>query len=222
MTRDDLVRYFPRLYHMAAVGGWPSIRKHGLLSTTALLDLFELTGVDREAIEAARRPDWVTITHHVHGDVAIRDNKPISDKKLAKCLEDMSCPDFYRSLNSRVFFWLSESRLERLLRARAYRDIEQTIITVDTELLLEHHASAVTLSAINSGSTVFAAQPRGTATFRRIEDYDFEMWRRRRSRSTAIAELAVDHGIPDITAVAMSVELHRPGQPRIPIWSRDP
>jgi hypothetical protein len=34
---------------MAEAGSWPSIKRHGLLSTTALLDLFEIPAPDRES-----------------------------------------------------------------------------------------------------------------------------------------------------------------------------
>ena len=37
---DALCRTYPRLYHMATAGSWPSLRERGLLSTTALLELF--------------------------------------------------------------------------------------------------------------------------------------------------------------------------------------
>src|SRR2546429_180882 len=48
---DQLVAHFPRLYHMAEAGSWPSVEQHGLLSTSALLDLFEVTGEKRRDIE---------------------------------------------------------------------------------------------------------------------------------------------------------------------------
>jgi hypothetical protein len=40
----DLIGRSPRLYHMAEADTWDSIREHGLLSTSALLDLFEIKG----------------------------------------------------------------------------------------------------------------------------------------------------------------------------------
>ena len=52
MITEELIRYFPVLYHMANAGTWPSIRGRGLLSTSALLDLFEIRGQERERIES--------------------------------------------------------------------------------------------------------------------------------------------------------------------------
>lgn len=56
MTEDDLgelLRDCPVLYHMAARGSWESIQRHGLLSTSALLDLFGVMGDRREGHRGA-------------------------------------------------------------------------------------------------------------------------------------------------------------------------
>jgi len=50
MDPELLIKTFPRLYHMADRDAWPSIQRHGLLSTTALLDLFEIHGAQRKAL----------------------------------------------------------------------------------------------------------------------------------------------------------------------------
>src|SRR5436309_566033 len=121
MTTDDLVSYFPVLYHMAEDGSWDSIRRNGLLSTTALLDLFEYSGLRRTTIESSRRPSSVRITHPIHGTVTIRDQGAISDSVLERCLVDMRPAAWYELLNGRVFFWLGTRRLEALLNARLYR-----------------------------------------------------------------------------------------------------
>ena len=42
MTPEDMARKYPFLYHMAELSSWPSIQRHGLLSTSALLDLYEI------------------------------------------------------------------------------------------------------------------------------------------------------------------------------------
>ncbi len=218
METSELSRVYPRIYHMAHPEAWPSIVAHGLLSTSALLTLFEVTGTKRESIESARRPEEVTISHPVHGTAVIRDNKPISDSKLARCLDGIDPLSYYRLLNQRVFFWPTEERLQRLLSARAYREHSHLVITVQTAALLDRHAKAVTLSAINSGSTAYRAMPRGKATFVPIEDYDYEARRRSRGTAAAVAELAVECGVSDIEAVAVSAELRSPDGRRRLIW----
>src|SRR6266480_1717700 len=62
---------------MAESGSWPSIQKQGLLSTSALLDLFEVEGEERFAIESQWRPQSVVITHPTHGTAVIRDSKQL-------------------------------------------------------------------------------------------------------------------------------------------------
>ena len=49
MKEADLLEHYPRLWHMAEDGSFKSIRKNGLLSTTALLDLYGISGEEREA-----------------------------------------------------------------------------------------------------------------------------------------------------------------------------
>ena len=56
VTEAELVATYPRIWHMAADGSWPSIRKHGLLSTRALLELHGVEGEQVTKIVSRRRP----------------------------------------------------------------------------------------------------------------------------------------------------------------------
>lgn len=206
MTNDELAAHYPRLFHMAEINTWDSIRRHGLLSTTALLDLYGINGKIRAAIESCHRPECVPITHADYGVAVIRDQKPMSDAALSRCLKGVSPKQWYELLNGRTFFWLSRDRLNRLLNARAYRDRAHCIITVDTKQLLARHAEHVTLSPINSGSTIMNARPRSPATFHSIESFPFANRRKTRRIEDAVVELAVDHSVPDIAEIAVSVE----------------
>lgn len=212
MTLDELIRHYPRLYHMAEEGTWPSIERSGLLSTSALLDHFEIQGHERRGIEATRRPESVRISHPQHGEAVIRDQKPLSESALFKCLSGMTPKEWYKELNGRVFFWLSEERLLRLLQARAYRGKTHCVLTLDTQSLLQRHAARVTLSPINSGSTVFRPQPRGKSTFARIQDYPFDDWRRKRGIKDAVVELAVDHRVADVRDFVIRVAHMKDGK----------
>ena len=122
MDAAELARRFPRLYHMAADGSWPSIAERGLLSTTALLDLFEVLEPRRSEIEAPAEPESVVLEHPQHGQVTIRDNKPLLESRLKGCLLDgVTTEEWYRLLNRRVFFWPTRKRVDTLLGAAAYR-----------------------------------------------------------------------------------------------------
>src|SRR5688572_22768302 len=145
---------YPRLFHMAEAGSWPSIRKHGLLSTSALLDLFEISGRERTRVESQHRPESVTISHPKHGRAIIRDQKPMSGTALRRCLIGMMPQAWYELVNRRVYFWLVEERLNRLLMAKMYRNVEHVVLTIDTRSLVTAHEDEIRLSPINTGSTI--------------------------------------------------------------------
>jgi hypothetical protein len=125
-------REYPLLYHMAAGDSLESIAKHGLLSTTGLLDLFGYSGRRREEIVSCHRPESILISHSSHGTASIRDQKPMSDSGLKRCLSGMTVKKWYRLLNGKVFFWLTEERLLRMLHARPYREKEHCVLVVKT------------------------------------------------------------------------------------------
>src|SRR4029453_17987780 len=162
MNAEELIGTFPRLFHMAHVNAWPGIKCHGLLSTSALLDLFEVSGPGREVLEANRRNDNVTVHHKRQGEAVIRDNKPMDDAGLVRALIDMTPEEWYRTLNRKVFFWPTEERLTRLLTARFNRSDDHCVITVNTRRLVRDYHDKIWLCPINSGTTAKPRpQPRG-------------------------------------------------------------
>jgi hypothetical protein len=205
LTPVYIAERYPVLYHMAEVGSWPSVQDRGLLSTSALLDLFEITGAGREAIELRRRPESVAIEHPVHGTAWIRDNKPINETVLRRTLVGMTEEEWYRTLNGRVFFWLSEDRLDRLRNAPPYASRPHDILTIDTEALLDRHVDRVELAHLNSGAVHPAADyPRGAGTFQPIDRYP---WQERLgvAPSEPIVELTVLYAVPDIRDLVVDV-----------------
>jgi hypothetical protein len=141
----------PTLYHMAQRQSWPKIRKHGLLSTTALLDRYGLTGVKRQSIEAQRRPISVTLEREDLGRAVIRDQSPMDDNGLVRCLQDgLSPQDWYRLLNSKVFFWLTRARLLRLLNAGTYRSEEHDVLELEASQLVTAYKDRILLFCVAS------------------------------------------------------------------------
>jgi hypothetical protein len=184
---------------MAERGSWPAIRDYGLLSTTALLDLYGIDGIPRERIELRHRPSSVPI----HGDglpgAVVRDQIPMSDAGLERALPARLKPsDWYGLLNAKVFFWLSMERLHTLTGAKSYRDVEHDVLEVDTRSLIEAHREKIWLCPINSGCTKPIPHPRDETAFLRIADYPYAHWRGRRKRTERAVELAVDYSVPDI------------------------
>jgi hypothetical protein len=192
----DFLKNTPKLYHMAEFRSWPSIRERGLLSTSAILDLYGVQGDRRCKIEEEHRSESVFLSHQILPPITIRDQIPMNDHALRKCLLDGLQPsDWYRLLNNRVFFWPSRERLLRFLKARAYHGKKHDVLEIDAAGLFEAYADAITLSPINSGSATFNPRSRGKKTFSRISDYAYA----ERPSDNRVAEVAVAHSVPDIS-----------------------
>jgi hypothetical protein len=198
---NSLIATHPRLFHMAEDGSWPSIQTHGLLSTSALLTKWEYPEKEKEAICCKHRPKNITIEHRVYGKAVIRDQKAIDPSRLRRCLVDMTEEEWYRLLNSKVFFWLDWTPLVWFLGAINYINKPHVVITVETRRLVGKYADKITLSAINTGSTYprinqINPEPRGRDTLKPISQYQMASAR----------ELAVDNSVEDITQFAISVD----------------
>ena len=192
---------------MAHYGSWPSIERHGLLSTSSLLDVFGIQGLRRDRIESQWRSASSPIEHPKHGHAVVRDQLPLRPDLLARCLtEGMTPEEWYRTLNAHVFFWVDEPHLDTLLNARAYREFPQTVLILDTALLLERHLPAIRLSSINSGSILRGGAPRGRQTFVPVAEY----------QTSRLVELCVVGAVADVRELVLTVEHRWPdGQRRL-------
>jgi hypothetical protein len=206
VTASQLAEDYPVLFHMAAAGSWPGIQTHGLLSTTALLDLFEITGEQRRCIEEEHRPEEVRIEHPLHGRAVIRDQKPMDGPGLLRALpEGLSPREWHLILNAKVFFWVRRSRLDVMMAARAYRNTPKTVLYLKTEDLLERHAADVLLAPMNTGATKPMPHPRDRNTFLPLGEYPYQELRRKK-RQHAVVELAVETSVPQIGELVFRAE----------------
>lgn len=206
----DLLQDCSVLYHMAERGSWPSIQRHGLLSTSGLLDLYGISGSERDAIEARRRPTNFEIQKASLGRAVVRDQKPMDDLGLTRCLQDGLTPEeWYRLLNRKVFFWLTRQRLLRLVGAKPYRNLEHDVLEIDAKALVAAYRESITLSPINSGATKPYPAPRGRSTFLPISEYPYAEWRQKRKRGERVVELVVEHGVPDVARYVQRVLVMR-------------
>jgi hypothetical protein len=219
VNETALIDIFPRLYHVTDGGAWPSVRTQGLLSTSALLDLYGVQGPAQSAFESERRPTGMILKGDGLPDALLRDQSPMSEKALIRCLDGMTPREWYRSLNAKVFFWTSMQRLQRLLTAKAGRDVAQLVLTVDTRSLVTTHRDRVLLSGMNTGSTIRRPLPRGPRTFLPIAEFPYEERRRTRSPSDALVEFVVEGAVPDIMDHLIAVDEIRPDR-RVEIWRR--
>lgn len=194
---EELIINHPLLYHMAEDESWPTIRKHGLMSTSAILDFLELRGEQRNQIESNRRPESILLKGKNDISIVIRDQKPMTDSALRRCLEDELSPsDWYEILNGRTFFWLTKERLNKLLCAGSYSESRHDVLVLDTRSLIQVHRDEITLSPMNSGNTRPFPHPRGFQTFLPISRYPYAY--RKSRRLEVVVELAVEYRVPDI------------------------
>lgn len=216
MDERTLIEQYPLTFHMAEMSGLQNILDHGLLSTTALLDLFGVTGQKKFEIESQWRAKAVVLEHPLYGTAFVRDQLPMPESKLRGCLTDMTPKEWYELINRKSFFWVDKTPLVWMLKATPYRDREHAVITVPTRSLLDNHADRITLSAINSGSVNPAKatgtpRPRGRDTFKPLKNYT----------SRWVNELTVEHSVPDIADLAIRVEAWQRDKRLRVIWSRD-
>ena len=214
-TVEEIIGRYPVLFHMAELNSWPSIQQHGLLSTSALLDRFEIQGTERAAIESDWRHSSVRIEHEVYGAAIIRDQRPMPPRTLAPLLEGMDPSDWYRLINRKSFFWAPEDRLFRLLNAGPYRNRVHDVLKVDTRELLERHADRITLAPFNTGVSSFGPKfKRGAETFLSIPDYPLG------TKYDEVVEVVADYCVPDVAEFTLVVEQWRGNSFQREVWRR--
>jgi hypothetical protein len=203
VTIEEFCKFHPKLFHMAVAGSLGQIRKHGLLSTDAILSLLDVEPDFRQRLTTKHRPQMTPLNHPEHGQFTLRDQKPLRDVALEKCLDGMTVSQWYASLNGRVFMWASRERVDRLLAARAYRSQDQLVLTIDSAALLAKYYDNIQISTINSGATLFKPVRRGVQTFIPLNQYESTTAYR------PIAEVTVPGGVPDMRDFIVSAETRK-------------
>lgn len=201
----DVARFvatYPRLYHMAEVGTWPSIKQRGLLSTSAVLDKLGTHGSARAQYETEHRPQKMTVGQGPTA-IVLRDQKPMPPERIQRALVDGTTPgQWYSFLNRKVFMWAQQERLLTLLSARAYRELEHDVLTIDTAALVAHYKDSINLCRMNSGNTFPMWHARGVADFKPIEAYPTKA---SGEPKPPVVEVVVDYAVPDIAEFVLQV-----------------
>ena len=208
-TPAEFAAVRPRLFHMAEPDAWESIRRHGLLSTSSALDLHGVRGPEREALEARRRPATVRLEHPVHGRLALRDQHPLNERALERCLTGGLRPaDWHALLNARAFLWADEARLRRMLRT--YRAAPNLVLTIDAAAFLQAHAARIEATRINTGAPFpMKPAPRGRESFVPLADLPVREIPR-------VVEVTVLGGAPDFARFVIHRAItpaYAPGDP---------
>ncbi|MBL0746730.1 DUF7002 family protein [Nocardioides baculatus] len=222
MDLGVLLSNYPRLFHMAEAGSWEAIQRIGLKTTAQLVHECTVDSTIANQILHERRSHGFRLQHPVVGDVVIRDQGPLKLHNLEPSLIDVTVAEWLHILNSRVFFWLDERRLNRLLQARLYRDIPHDVLVIDTERLVATHLAKVRLSPMNTGATIFPGAPaRGTQTFTAIDAFPFQERRKGRALEDVVVELSVLDGVPDVAEYVIEVQRRVGSEIRDVIYQRN-
>lgn len=201
--RGWLATHFPRLYHVAHRDALPSILNHGLMSSERLLRESTTSSSERERLLTELRRESVSVPHRAMGHVVLRDQKPMSSKGLSRCLVGMNQTEWLQLLNSLVFFWPTEKRRDAFLGAKAYRNTEHVVLSIDTSLIESIHGNSLVVSEINSGATLYVPRPRGESTFVPLSKY------RSHGDPRRIAEIALPSILSDVKVVLIEADIYK-------------
>ncbi|WP_234580940.1 hypothetical protein [Micromonospora sp. MH99] len=206
MDVEELIVRHPQVFHTMSATAWPSVQRHGLLSTQRLIDLFGLDAGERDRLLSAPRRQSTVLRAPGLAPAVIRDQKPM--KFVAEKIDPhSSLTEYLAAINSRVFFWASAERLDRLRRAKAYRTEDQVVLYVDTRALVERYGPQIELCRLNSGAVTQKNHPlRGHRSWLPIADYPYDEYRRRYGRDGALVEVTVLDAVPDILDLTNKIE----------------
>jgi hypothetical protein len=203
---EELIERHPRVFHTMSATAWPSVQRHGLLSTKELVELFGLDAAERDRLLSAPRRDSTVLRAPGLPPAVIRDQRPM--KFVAEKIDSYSSlTEFLAAINSRVFFWASPERLDRPRQAKEYRTEDQVVLHVDTRALVERHGPRIELCRLNSGAVTQKNHPmRGHRSWLPIADYPYDEYRRRYGRDGALVGVTVLDAVPDILDLTDRIE----------------
>lgn len=206
MDVEELIALHPQVFHTMSATAWPSVQRHGLLSTQQLIDLFDLDAAERDQLRSAPRKQSTVLRAPGLPPAVIRDQKPM--KFVAEKIDpNSSLTEYLAAINSRVFFWASAERLDRLRQAKEYRSEDQVVLHVDTRAFVERHGPRIELCRLNSGAVTQKNHPmRGHRSWLPIADYPYAEYRRRYGRDGALVEITVLDAVPDILDLTDKIE----------------
>jgi hypothetical protein len=207
MNLEKLIELYPRVYHLAERGTWSSIQQRGLMSTTAVLDHLKVVDGERFQFESEHREQKMDVRAGHPSNIVLRDQKPMPESRLLQALKDGITPrQWYELINDKVFFWVEEERLHRLLGARDYRKLDHDVLTLDSEKFIPAYADKIWLCHMNSGNTWPIPHRRDRDIFRRISNYPV---RPSGTPLKNVVELVVDYAVPDIADYVVEVRRMR-------------
>jgi hypothetical protein len=190
-------------YHLVDASNWVSVQNYGLMSARRLMEV--CGGMEDRALRY-HRPASLRLP----SGVLIRDQRPMPRKALMRCLKNGLTPeDWFELLNSKVFFWLDASRLNR--QRLACGASPQVALVVNAARLLMNYSGSAAVTPINTGNALRCAAPRNLTTFVPYQRWLIDGWAfehiqgaRARARSHRPVELTISQAVPDILDYVMA------------------
>jgi hypothetical protein len=155
MRVPEIARAFPYLWHVTFDGAWDNILRAGLLPAAVLHPA--RAGTFRSDITAAQQEDeWSAILR----DQIKSRNDPSGS------LDDMTTDEWWRLVNSRVYFFCRATDAEKLATVYLRRGHAQQVLKVRTLPALDPVADLTEVTTVNAGVFPRVAGPtRGRETF---------------------------------------------------------
>lgn len=193
-------------FHIADAENWLSIQRSGLFSASRLIARDRLEE-DAALPFAGHRATGMRLP----SGALIRDQSPMPPEALRRCLDPGLTPrDWYDLVNSKVYFWLDQDRLDRHLAACGAR--AQILVAVDLPALLERHGDAAFLTPFNVGNARRRPASRGRRSFVPFAAWLEDRWlseaepgRPPRPRSHPPAEIAIEGAVPNLMDFVLDV-----------------
>lgn len=88
MDTDEFIARYPSLLHLAHLSSWPSIQRHGLLSTQQIVQRWAVDPGRADTLLSQRRPEPMVLEHAELGRAVLRDQHPLSEERLAPALTE--------------------------------------------------------------------------------------------------------------------------------------
>jgi len=185
---------------MTKADNWALIERHGLLPVSKLAEMSTMP--DGGAPILRRRRNTPLRLPIAGGEAWVRDQGPIREQMLTRCLRGIPLEEWYAMLNERVFFFVRRADERKL--CNAYRTMDQCLVRIDGTALVNEYGRSAFVSRFNSGSV-----PRSPAIPRGPEIYVSASEVGRSIRPREIRELTIVGGVPNLADFVLSVDVIR-------------
>jgi hypothetical protein len=175
-----------------------------------LLELAKVPATQRQQLLLLPRAEVSRIQFPNGAQAVLRDQHPLSPRRLRHALQDLSQEQWMELLNARVFLFTQEPHARRLIKV--YADQGQDVLKLKTASFLAAYEGHIEVSTRNSGALPRTGQPsRGRHTFVPLANFPPD-------QVAAIQEVTILGGIDQIEPFVTNVIRYRPDGSKYRVW----